>query len=142
MRRVYIGFIIILAGLFFSPLHSQAPETAQVSISLDQRQDPPQIIVEPDTVSIRVQDRVEWRIDGNSSDTVMIDFGIANGVRGPFDASNQEDNRERGRYRSRASDRIRTQPAGQSGEWKYSITWETAGGVRYELDPVVTVRER
>lgn len=142
MRRIYTGILLLLAGIVLTPLHSQPPQTVEVNISLDQRQDPPQILVNPENITIYVQDRVEWRIEGDSSDTVMIDFATAEGVRGPFEASNQEDNRTRGRYESRANNRIRTQPAAQQGEWKYNIIWDTAGGQRYELDPIVTVRGR
>jgi len=134
MKVLRVCACLLLAGVLVAPMFSQAP--AQVSISLQPRGNNFVVVVNPDTVTINQGGVVRWNSQGNSADSVSIVFD--NG--GPFPTSSRPDNPSRGRYQKGVGQQIVTAGAADPGDWKYSVTWTTADGDVYEVDPVVSVR--
>lgn len=134
MKILRVVACVLAVGVLVAPMFSQAP--AQVSISLQPRGNSFVVVVNPDTVTINQGGVVRWNSQGNSADAISIVFD--NG--GPFPTSGRPDNPGRGRYQKGVGQQIVTAGAADPGDWKYSVTWTTAGGDVYEVDPVVSVR--
>lgn len=130
--RVFV--ILLLTAVILAPVFSQAP--AQVSITLQPRGNSFVVVVAPDTVTINQGGVVRWNSQGDSADRIQIEFEND----GPFPSSGQGDNPARGRYEKGVGQPIVTAGATDLGDWKYSVTWTTAAGDEYVVDPVVSVR--
>ena len=138
MKVLRVCVCVLVTGVLVAPMFSQAP--AQVSITLQQTGNTFRVVVTPDTVPINQGGIVRWVAQGDSVDSISIDFDDQGGTAGPFPSSGQPDNPRRGRYEKRVGQPIVTRGATDLGDWKYSVTWITADGERYEVDPVVSVR--
>jgi hypothetical protein len=134
MKVLRVVACILAAGVLVAPMFSQAP--AQVSISLQPRGNNFVVVVTPDTVTVNQGGVVRWVSQGDSADSIAIVFDDG----GPFPTSGQPDNPSRGRYQKGVGQQIVTAGAADPGDWKYSVTWTTADGDAYEVDPVVSVR--
>jgi len=134
MKVLRVVACVLAVGLLVAPMFSQAP--AQVSITLQPSGNNFVVVVSPDTVTVNQGGVVRWNSQGNSADSISIVFDSG----GPFPTSGQPDNSARGRYQKGVGQQIVTAGAADPGDWKYSVTWTTADGTAYVVDPVVSVR--
>jgi len=136
---VVLGAVVVIAGLLLTQAYSQQGAVAEVHVSFDPAANPP-IHLDVDPVVIEAGGRVRWRSTGNRGDQIEIEFDAQGSRRGPFPASGNSENPSRGRYNKNVGSPILTRDASDTGEWKYTVSWTTADGTRYELDPRIIVR--
>ncbi len=134
MRGKLLFVLLFTAGL----MAFQAP--AEVSISLDTSGSQPTVVVSPSTIQLSQGQKLRWVSSGSNQDSVEITFDSQYGKAGPFPSENSSANPQRGRYHKRVGSSILTTAATDKGQWKYTVTWTTASGTSYPLDPIVVIR--